>query len=144
MKLGLRVYDLERRMEGLKLTAYKRRGDVWTIGYGHTKGVHEGLEISSATAEHLLRCDNRDVEDYLNIALRSVPLTQGQFDALGDFVFQFGASKFGQSTLHEKLLAHDFAGAAAEFPRWVHDSAHNVLSELVERRAVEQGWFVNG
>lgn len=141
-KAGQRVWALERRMEGLRLVAYKRPGDVWTIGFGHTKGVHKGDEISAQTAEHLLAGDMADAESYLNGALAKVPgITQGIFDALVDFIIQFGATKFSQSTLYQRLLQQDFGAAAQELLRWVHDSNHNVLSELVERRKIAHGWF---
>lgn len=129
-------------MEGLRLVAYRRPGDVWTIGFGHTKGVGKGDEISAQTAEHLLAGDIKDAEDYLNGALAKIPgITQGIFDAMVDFVFQFGATKFSQSTLYQRLLQHDFSAAAQELLRWIHDSDHNVLSELVERRKIAHGWF---
>ena len=34
--------QLTERFEGCRLAAYPDTGGVWTIGYGHTKGVAEG------------------------------------------------------------------------------------------------------
>ena len=43
--------------EGRELTAYQDTVKVWTVGYGHTKDVHEGMTITQAKAEQLLRED---------------------------------------------------------------------------------------
>ena len=34
--------DLIKHFEGCELEAYLCPANVWTIGYGHTKGVYEG------------------------------------------------------------------------------------------------------
>ena len=39
--------------EGLRLRAYKDIGGVWTIGYGHTGGVHAGQVIDLKTANRI-------------------------------------------------------------------------------------------
>lgn len=43
--------------EGLKLKAYKDCVGVWTIGWGHTKGVEDGHIIGMHDAEYLLSED---------------------------------------------------------------------------------------
>ena len=47
------IYAIK-KFEGCELIAYQDAVGVWTIGYGHTKGVSEGDIISSAQAEALL------------------------------------------------------------------------------------------
>ena len=47
--------DVIRNEEGCELKAYRCSAGVWTIGYGHTAGVTEGMAISQAHAEELLR-----------------------------------------------------------------------------------------
>ena len=49
-------------MEGLSLTAYEDAAGVWTIGYGHTKGVRPGDRISEWWAKELLKDDVEEVE----------------------------------------------------------------------------------
>ena len=47
--------DLIKESEGLRLAAYlPTANDVWTIGYGHTKGVRKGQIITQAQAEDCL------------------------------------------------------------------------------------------
>ena len=43
MKVSNDCISLIKQFEGCRLTAYKCPAGVWTIGYGHTVGVKEGL-----------------------------------------------------------------------------------------------------
>lgn len=50
--------SLIRMFEGLQLNAYyDKHGAVWTIGFGHTKGVKQGDTVSLAQAEAFLKED---------------------------------------------------------------------------------------
>ena len=69
-----------------------------------------------------------------------VALTQGQLDAMTSFAYNAGVGALTASTLWRKLQAGDVAGAAAEFPRWIHGGGR-VLPGLVTRRAEEQKLF---
>jgi len=70
----------------------------------------------------------------------TVPLTQHQFDALVDWTFNEGSGNLASSTLLRKLNDGDYAGADAEFARWVRGGGR-VLPGLVKRRALEATWF---
>ncbi len=132
---------LTEQFEGLRLTAYQDSVGVWTIGYGHTgSDVHPGLTITQQQASDLLRKDVASAVATVN-RLVSVPLTQNQFDALVDFVFNAGAGNFADSTLLRDLNAGNYAGAAAQFPRWVH-AGNQILPGLVTRRNAEQALFL--
>ncbi|HLI61923.1 MAG TPA: lysozyme [Terriglobales bacterium] len=72
--------------------------------------------------------------------LVTVPLTQNQFDALVDFVFNVGAENFARSTLLRELNAGNTAGAAAQFLLWKW--AGGVVSPgLLRRRQAEAALF---
>ena len=137
--LSAQGLDLIKDFEGLRLAAYQDSAGVWTIGYGHTGGVQPGDRITQAEAEKLLEQDTawaqQAVRDLVN-----VPLTQGQFDALTSFTFNLGAGALESSTLLKKLNAGDYAGAQAEFGKWVH-AGGEVLPGLVRRRAAEAELF---
>ena len=65
MTIGERGLELIKRWETLKLKAYHGKADpegVWTIGWGHTKDVNEGMEISTSDADTLLVQDLDDAE----------------------------------------------------------------------------------
>ena len=58
--------NLIKKYEGLRLTAYKpvKTEKYWTIGYGHySKDVTEGMTITEAQAEELLKQDLSVAED---------------------------------------------------------------------------------
>jgi lysozyme len=132
---------LTEQFEGLRLTAYQDSVGVWTIGYGHTgTDVHPGLTITPQQASDLLLKDIASAVAAVN-RLVKVPLTQNQFDALVDFVFNAGAGNFGTSTLLHHLNAGDYAAAAAQFPRWVY-AGSQILPGLVARRKAVQALFL--
>ena len=54
MTISQEGIDLIKEFEGCKLEAYKCPAGVWTIGYGTTKGVKEGMKITQLKAEKLL------------------------------------------------------------------------------------------
>jgi lysozyme len=131
---------LTQQFEGLRLAAYQDSVGVWTIGYGHTGAeVHHGLSITQERATELLMQDVASAVAHVN-RLVTIELTQNQFDALVDFVFNAGPGNFASSTLLRKLNAKDFQGAAAEFRRWCH-AGKIELPGLVKRREAEMALF---
>lgn len=112
-------FELLTTFEGCKLIAYDDGAGVWTIGYGHTKNVHQGTSITQAQAEQLLREDLEKFESFVEDAVK-VSVNDDRFSALVCFCFNVGPGKngFGGSTLLKLLNQDDFQGAANEFPRW--------------------------
>jgi lysozyme len=143
MKTSPQGLAMLQSFEGCKLSAYRDGRGVWTIGYGHTRGVAEGLTCLQAQADAWLAEDIAPAEQGVT-RLVQVPLVQGQFDALASFAFNCGVAALAASTLLRKLNAHDYRGAADEFPRWVHDAPGNVEPGLVARRAKERALFLQG
>lgn len=153
---------LTKHFEGLRLQSYDDAtgktvdvGDickgVCTIGYGHTRGVKPGDRCTEAQADDWLDQDLRDAEEVVNVYV-TVDLSQPQFDGLADFVFNVGPGARGwkdgfvvlkdgrSSTMLRKLNAGDYAGAAAEFPKWNLPP----LPGLALRREAEQKRFLAG
>lgn len=126
--------------EGCKLEAYKCPAGIWTIGYGHTKGVKEGDRITQQEAIWLLRDDLRWVQNAIDKHV-TAKLNQGQYDALASFIFNVGEFAFASSTLLKKLNAGDYAGAANEFLRWTKAKGRE-LPGLVRRRQHEKELFL--
>ena len=92
-KIGQAGLALIKQFEGCRLIAYQCSAGVWTIGYGHTAGVHKGMKITQAQAEAYLKQDVAKFEKYVSNA-SYVPFTdklnQNQFDALVSFAFNLG------------------------------------------------------
>lgn len=139
MRTSEKGLALIRQFEGLRLRAYKDAVNVATIGYGTTRGVKMGQEITRERAEELLREDVARFEEYVD-RLVTVPLTQGQWDALVSWVYNLGPGALEKSTMLRRLNAGDYARAAAELERWNRAGGH-VLAGLVRRRAAERAMF---
>lgn len=129
------------RFEGFRSKAYQDQGGVWTIGYGRTVGVKEGDETTEPAEREALEQAILRIVAQINRDLK-VRVTQGEFDALVDFAYNLGLYAEEHSTLWAKLQAGDFAGAAAEFPRWAHCNGVQVQG-LLTRRLAEQAEFLN-
>ena len=149
MKISNKGIALIKEYEGCKLKAYKCSAGVWTIGYGHTRGVKAGDVITQAQADAFFLEDIKAFERDVNSLLK-VPVTQGMFDALVSFAFNVGsdidadtvAEGLGDSTLLKKVNAGDKAGAANEFAKW-NKAAGKVVAGLVRRREAERKLFLS-
>lgn len=127
--------DLIKKYEGLRLKAYKCPAGVWTVGYGHTRGVTSSTEISQSMADLFLQDDIRPLERYINKL--GINFRQGQFDALVSFMFNLGEGNFNKSTLKKKILAGgNDDDIAAEFKKW-NKAGGKVLDGLTKRREEE-------
>lgn len=136
-KSGLQLTE---QFEGCKLTAYwDTVGKVWTIGYGCTTNVQEGLTITQDEAENRLLADVGKSSTAVN-QLVNVPLTQDEFDALVDFVFNLGVTNFARSTLRAYINGGHFSLAIAQFDLWDHASG-KVVAGLLRRREAEASLF---
>ena len=126
---------LIKSFEQLRLNSYLCPAGVWTIGYGHTDGVNQGMLITEKTADAFLKQDIRNAEHSIN--QMDVELTQEQFDALVSFVFNVGVRAFNVSTLRKKILKNPNDPAIAdEFRRWVY-AGDKKLPGLIKRREQE-------
>jgi len=144
--MRIKNIDAIKEHEALRLTAYlPTKDDVWTIGWGHTRTARQGMVITVAQAEALLRDDLAWVEDTID-ALVKVPITQNQRDALGSLIFNIGRPNFSKSTVLRKLNAGDYRGAADAFLMWNKQrdkktGQMNVLRGLTKRREQERAMF---
>lgn len=138
-KASAKGIELIKRWEGLRTNAYQCPAKVWTIGYGHTRGVKPDMMISHQHAEDLLLEDLMEYEEAVR-ELVKVPLSQGQFDALVSFSFNVGVGALASSTLLRKLNQGQYREAVAELHRW-NKAGKTVLPGLVERRNDEHALF---
>ena len=135
MKTSAQGIELIKRHEGLRLKAYKCPAGVWTIGYGHTRGVREGFVITEEEATAFLKSDLKDAENTVNAALPAI--NQNQFDALVSFVFNIGSGNFLKSTLLKKAKANPAdATIQQELLKW-RLAGGKVLPGLEKRRKDE-------
>lgn len=139
-KTGLALTE---RFEGCRLEAYRDVGGVLTIGFGHTgPDVHEGMTCTQQQAQAWLVLDTQKAAQAVN-DLVQIQLTQAEFDACTDFVYNVGAGAFARSTMLRLLNAGDIASAAGQFALWDHAGGREVAG-LLRRRLAEKAEFLHG
>lgn len=146
--LVLKVTDLgiTQNAESCRLTAYPDPGTggaPWTIFWGHTgPEVHPGMTGTQEQADAQLLVDMASAEAAVR-RLVKIELSQEEFIALCDFVFNVGAGNFGSSTMLKLLNEGNVDAAALEFGKW-NKGGGRVLQGLVTRRSAEMAEFLLG
>ena len=146
MKVSDAALKLIAQSEGFRAKPYTCPAGVPTIGYGSTRYADgravtlSDPAITEAQAKNNLQ---QTLVEYENAVTRyvTVPLTEGQFDALVDFAYNAGAHNLRNSTLLKKLNSGDYSGAAAEFAKWVNGGGKK-LPGLIKRREAERRLFL--
>ncbi|MBL8546958.1 MAG: lysozyme [Hyphomonadaceae bacterium] len=140
--------DILKHFEGWVPNAYNDPVGYCTIGYGHLIALNRCEQIqlgsfaaglSEADGALLLEGDTLGARAAVQ-ELVIVALTDEQFGALSDFVYNVGRRNFERSTLLELLNMGEYALAAAELRRWVR-ARGRILPGLVTRRACEESLF---
>jgi lysozyme len=138
------AFDLIASFEGFRTRAVLAPGGKWTLGFGHTATAREGLNVTRAEAEDLLRWDLLPIEDSLRqVAL--TPLTQNQFDALLSFAFNIGLENFKKSEVLKYLNQGQPIAAALSMHAWRRARVNGrvlTIDALVRRRAAEAALFL--
>ena len=131
--------DLLTHFEGLRLEAYQDSVGVWTIGYGHTKGVIPSMKITESQANNLLKTELIEYQNYINSMVK-VNLDQCQFDALVCWVYNLGPTNLSNSTLLTLLNQGVKLQIPKQIRRW-NKAGGKVLKGLVRRREAEALMF---
>ena len=131
--------SLIQKFEGCELEAYQCSAGVWTIGYGHTKDVVEGMTITKEQAEQMLVDELHEYENYINEYV-TVALSQNQFDALVSWVYNLGPANLKASTMLKVLNAKEYEDVPAQMKRW-NKAGGKVLEGLIRRREAEACLF---
>jgi len=158
MKVSAKALGVIKHHEGIRQRAYRCPAKLWTIGVGHVLYPEQGKlkleerdgfalrpeddrvfpmeEVDAILATDLARFE-RGVEQFC-----PVPLTQGMFDGLVSFSFNVGLGTLQRSTLRQKLLRGDKAGAADEFLKYCM-AGGKILKGLQNRRIDERALFLS-
>jgi lysozyme len=157
MNVSLKTIEMIKHHEGVRFKPYQCPAKLWTIGVGHVLYPNQGkMPIDQRSGYALHPEDNRSFsKDEVNAILRAdlarfekgvatycpVPLTQGQFDALVSFSFNVGLGTLQRSTMRQKVLRGDMAGAAEELLKYCM-AGGKVLRGLQNRRIDERAVFL--
>ena len=158
MNVSEHALALIKHHEGVRYKPYRCPAKLWTVGVGHVMYPEQAkLPIAERDNFSLSIRDFRtfgkdEVDEILMADLRRfergverycpVQLTQGMFDALVSFSFNVGLGTLQRSTLRQKLLRGDKAGAAEGFMKYTM-AGGKVLRGLVNRRSDEKALFLS-
>lgn len=128
---------LIKRFEGFSPTPYLCPAGYWTVGYGHVIKSQFAYPdpITEDHASQILASDVQVAEKAVQ-RLVTIPLTDGQFDALVSFTFNLGAGALQRSTLRKKVNREEHDDVPAEFLKWVNAGGRKLVG-LVRRRQAE-------
>ena len=140
MKTSAEGLSLIKKFEGCELYAYQCSAGVWTIGYGHTKDVEPGMQITKEDAEEMLVEELHEYESYINDFV-TAPLSQNQYDALVSWVYNLGPANLKASTMLKVLNAGEYEEVPAQMKRW-NKAGGKVLEGLIRRREAESLLFL--
>jgi lysozyme len=137
MHLSASGLELLKKSEGFRDRVYADVAGFRTIGFGHRLSTSENYPqgITMAQGEVLL-CADIVIAEAAVERLVKVQLSQGQFDALVDFVFNLGAGRLAASKLLAYLNAGKSDAAAWQLLAWDHAAGHE-LASLKSRRESE-------
>ncbi len=137
--------DLIESFEGFRAKAARLNGGKYTIGFGHTMTVRDGMVVNREQAEELLKWDIGPIQDFIRQNALTT-LTQNQFDALISFAFNIGLDNFRNSDVLRHLNQGEPICAAIAMNAWRRSNIngqHIVVDALVRRRALETAMFLD-
>lgn len=138
MKTSQRGINLIKQFEGVRLTAYKCPAGVYTIGYGHTRGVQRGMRITEEEASAYLTADLLNSEKAVECYDSVYHWKQNEFDALVSFTFNCGATNLRALLRNGR---RNRSQIAATLPLY-RKAGGKVLKGLERRRAAEKALFL--
>lgn len=139
MNISNEGISLIKKFEGCELESYQDSVGVWTIGYGHTKNIKQGMTISKEQADNMLLNELDEYCEYVEKAV-DVTLKQCEFDALVAWTYNLGPTNLNKSTMLKKLNNKEYQDVPHEIKRW-NKAGGKVLQGLVRRREAESLLF---
>jgi lysozyme len=142
---------LTEESEGFEPNLYDDAANYCSIAFGHLvkRTLCDGTEpaefqdgVSLTTGRRLLIGDMTKAQTVVMLSVTR-HLTDGQYGALCDFVYNVGGTRFRSSTLRRVVNNNQFYRVPGQFRRWVR-AGGKPLKGLVERREREIVLFFGG
>jgi lysozyme len=136
---------LIKEFEGFAPDAYQDVAGIWTIGYGHIRGVQPGMHFTAEQAETVLEDDLRGTEGAVASAIGSAATSDNQFAAMVALCFNIGSGNFRTSSALREHCAGNTQKAADAFLLWNKAHINGVLKEvagLTRRRTAERALYL--
>lgn len=132
------LVKIVKHFEGCKLRAYKDIVGIWTIGYGETLGIKEGMVWTQAHAEKQLR---QRLGMFLLTVLKKCPQLHLEPSALAvactSLAYNIGTGAFGVSSVCRNTKRREFLAAANSFLLW-NKAGGKIVKGLTIRRQAER------
>lgn len=140
MNISERGLNLIKSYEGCRLSSYKCPSNKWTIGWGRTSGVYEGMVITQAQADQFLFEDVQRFVNAVNQYQSRFNFNQAEFDSLTSFAYNCGEGSLDavMSCCNTKQEI------AEECKLYNRSSTGQILAGLVRRREEEYKLFTSG
>ena len=123
--------------EGCKLTSYKCPAGVWTLGYGQTQNIKQGMTWTQQQADEDVA---KTALAVLNQAVKVSPILATvnieKLAAIADFIYNLGVGNYAKSTLKKQVDAGNWLAASSEIKKW-NKAAGKELKGLTVRRGKE-------
>lgn len=127
---------LIRRFEGCRLVAYLCPAGVWTLGWGSTgPGIKKGATWTQDQADARL---DSDAMAYYMATIKASPglaLHPEIAQAIADFVYNLGLTRYKASTLKKRIDAEDWDGACEQIVKWVYGGGRKLPGLILRRQA---------
>jgi lysozyme len=144
-KIKRDILKLIEQFEGCRLDAYQDLAGIWTIGYGHIKGVMPGMKIAQTQADQVFVDDLSNAESVVDNATAGVATSDNQFGAMVSLCFNIGSANFRASTVLCEHRGGKLERAADAFLLWNKSHRNGKLQEvegLTKRRQAEQQLYL--
>lgn len=139
MNISERGLNLIKSFEGCRLSSYKCPSNKWTIGYGHTQGVCEGMVITQEQADKFLFEDVQRFVNAVNQYQSRFNFNQNEYDALVSFTYNCGEGSL-QAVMSCCNTKQEIAEECKLYNR---SSTGQILNGLVRRREEEYKLFMS-
>lgn len=136
--------ELIARSEDCRLTAYQCVAGVWTIGWGETADVSQGMHWTEDQADARFQQQLRRYAAKVE-ALCKVEPDANQLGAMTSLAYNIGLWRFAQSTALRRHNEGDFQAAARAFALWNKARVNGALTAvagLTARRAREAALYL--
>ena len=126
--------------EGFRAEAYLCPANVWTVGFGFTKGVKPGDKMTRSEAAARLKVELVEYEQGVLNACTNPP-NENEFSAMVCFAFNVGVAGFKKSSVLKAHNRGDKQAAARAFGLW-NKAGGKTLPGLTRRRMAEAALYL--
>ena len=131
------LIKLIKESEGCKLTSYKCPAGIWTLGYGQTCEIKQGMTWTQQQADDdLIKTALAVLDRAIKYSPILATVNMEKQAAIADFIYNLGVGNYSKSTLKKQIDAGNWLAASSEIKKW-NKAAGKELKGLTIRRAKE-------